>query len=419
MAGSLFAATASLLGASAGPSIAQEADRPWAFDASLSYYGEEERVKDGSFGLHVTRRLKGGSLSLRLAVDTLTGPSASGAAPSLRPQTFTAPSGDDRYQIGAREKVLDPTFLDTRFAGALSWSQPLGARGEADVGLSVSSEYDYLHLGANGRYALSLNERNTTVALGIAFARDTLRPVGGAPIPFAPMLPVGRHDNKLGHESKTVADLLVGITQVLGRQTIGELNYSFSRSSGYLTDPYKILSVLDPATGDLTPGPGLPGLYLFEHRPDRRAKHSLFAQVKHRFGGPIADVSYRFMTDDWGVVSHTVDFRFRQPIGETWYLQPHLRWYRQSAADFYRPYLLNGDPLPEHASADYRLGGLDAYTVGVKVGVPHRGTRELSVRVEYYRQEGRGPEGAAFGLLTGLDLFPTLNALIGQLEYRF
>ena len=38
VAGPLFAATASLLGAWSGPSIAQEADKSWTFDTSASYY---------------------------------------------------------------------------------------------------------------------------------------------------------------------------------------------------------------------------------------------------------------------------------------------------------------------------------------------------------------------------------------------
>ena len=53
-----------------------------------------------------------------------------------------------------------------------------------------------------------------------------------------------------GSESKDVLDLLLGFTQVLDRTTVLRVNYSYSDSSGYLNDPYKILSVVDPLTGD-------------------------------------------------------------------------------------------------------------------------------------------------------------------------
>ncbi|HET9299747.1 MAG TPA: DUF3570 domain-containing protein, partial [Candidatus Polarisedimenticolaceae bacterium] len=197
-----------------------------------------------------------------------------------------------------------------------------------------------------------------------------------------------------------------------GKQTVAELNYSYSRSSGYLTDPYKVLSVVDPVTGD-------PGAYLFESRPDQRTKQSFFGQVKHHFGRPIADLSYRYMTDDWGVASHTAEMHWRQPLGTGWYVQPHLRWYTQTAADFYRTYLLAGSPLPDHATADYRLGELDATTLGLKVGKVQQDGREYSLRVEYYKQSGRAPPGTSVGSLAGLDLFPTVDAAIAQFQVRF
>lgn len=419
VAGSLCAATATLLGASSGPSIAQDAGKPWKFDASVSYYGEQDRVKDASLDVRVLRWFQRGKLALRLAVDALTGASASGAAPSTQPQTFTTPSGNGSYNIASGTTPLDPTFLDTRIALGANWQQPVGRMGELDLGLSASNEYDYFHAGVNARYGLGLNERNTTLDFGIAFAADKVDPVGGAPVPFAPMLPEGETGNKRGDDSKNVADVLVGVTQVLGRRTVGELNYSFSRSSGYLTDPYKVLSVIDPASGLPAPGPGLPFLYQYESRPDARTKHSLFAQIKHRIGRPVMDVSYRFMTDDWGIDSHTLELHWRQPIGAKWYVQPHLRYYTQTAAEFWRPYLKAGDPLSDHASADYRLGELDAATLGLKVGWLHGGGHEASFRAEYYRQSGRAPPGAGFGSLAGLDLFPTVDAVITQFEYRF
>jgi uncharacterized protein DUF3570 len=419
VAASLFAATATLLGAPSGPSLAQEQTKGWKFDASASYYGETDRVQDASLNVMVQHWFRRGKMTVRLAVDALTGASASGAAPSVFPQTFTSPSGNGSYEIGAGDTPLDPTFLDTRIAASANWQQRAGARGELDVGLSVSNEYDYFHAGVNGRYSLGLNEQNTTLALGLAYASDTVDPVGGTPIALAPMLPEGASGNKLGDDSKTVADGLIGVTQVLGRRTIGQLNYSYSRASGYLTDPYKLLSVVDPVTGDPVAGPGLPYLYLFESRPDERTKQSVFAQIKHRFGRPVIDASYRYMTDDWGIQSHTLDLLWRQPIGERWYVQPHLRYYMQSAADFYRSYLRDGDPLPDHASADYRLGEMDGTTFGLKVGRTHADDQEWSVRVEYYRQAGRAPPGASFGSLAGLDLFPTVDAVITQLEYRF
>jgi hypothetical protein len=431
---SLVAATSALLGSAPGPSIASENLEKWQFDTSVAYYGESDRVQDTSARLLATKRLSSGSLfTLRAAIDTLTGASANGAVPSRYPQTFTGPSGGSSYQVSPGEVPLDPTFTDSRLALSANWLRPLGSRVEFDLGGSVSKETDYLHLGLNARLNRDFNQRNTRLTFGAALAADTVEPPGGVPMPFAVMMPQTEGDDDRGDdrdedeggggggggESKTVADFFVGLTQVFGKRTIGQLNYSLSASTGYLNDPYKILSVLDPVTADPVPGPPGLNLYLYESRPDRRVKHSLFGMIKHKLGRQVVDISYRYMTDDWGIDSHTVDLHWRSPVGARWYLQPHLRYYTQTAADFYQPYLLDGNQLPDHASADYRLGDLDGSTVGMKIGRALRGAGEYSVRVEYYQQSGRSPPGASFGSLDGYDLFPSIGSVIVQFGFRF
>jgi hypothetical protein len=423
---SLVAATSALLGSAPGPSIASEKLEKWKFDTSVAYYGESDRIEDASAKLLAVRNFKGSVLTLQGALDTLTGASANGAVPSNSVQTFTSPSGGESYTVRPGETPLDPTFQDTRYAVSANWLRPLGLRSELDLGGSVSSESDYFHAGVNARINRDFGQRNTRLTFGAAFAADSVDPEGGAPLPFATMLPAVEYDDDDDDdygggrsESKTVADLFLGVTRVLGKRTLGQLNYSLSVSSGYLNDPYKILSVLDPVTGEPVDGPPGLNLYLYESRPDDRTKHSLFGMIKHRFGRQVVDGSYRYMTDDWGIDSHTVDLHWRSPLGSGWYVQPHLRYYTQAAADFYRPYLLDGDPLPDHASADYRLGDLEGRTVGLKVGRSIGGGREYSARVEYYQQSGTSPPGASFGALEEFDLFPTVDALIVQLGYRF
>jgi hypothetical protein len=264
----------------------------------------------------------------------------------------------------------------------------------------------------HGTFSRDFRNRDTAVDLGAAFASDSIEPVGGAPRPLVAMLPEGQTGNKLGNDSKTVVDLLIGVTQVLGPRTLGQVNYSVSRSEGYLTDPYKLVSVVDPATGD-------PDTILYESRPDSRVQHALFLRVKHQLrASDVLDGSYRYATGDWGVDSHTVDLRYRWVPGRRFYLQPHLRYYVQGAADFYEPYLLGGQPLPDHASADSRLGEFDGITLGLKYGLPVGEGREWSARVEFYTQSGTSPPGA-FGSLRELELAPSLDALIFQIGHRF
>jgi hypothetical protein len=109
---------------------------------------------------------------------------------------------------------------------------------------------------------------------------------------------------------------------------------------------------------------------------------------------------------------------YRWNFGERQYVQPHVRFYTQTAADFYTTVLFAGQPLPAHATADYRLGEFDGITLGVKYG-RQTARGEWSTRVEWYQQTGQASPGAAVGSLAGLDLYPDLNALIAQFTYKF
>lgn len=421
----LAAATCSLLGTTVAMPVAAEEEPQWEFDTALLYYGEsDDRVKDLSFNI-LARRLFADDkiLSLGLAYDSLTGASPSGAIPQNEVQTFTRPSGDEAYPVAPGELPLDDTFLDTRYALTAGWQQPFGRLYTGSVGISFSTEYDYTHAGVNFGISRDFNKRNTTASLGAAIARDEIDPEGGVPLPLAVMGDVGDLSSRgAAAEEKDVIDLLFGVTQVINERFLIQVNYSLSDSSGYLNDPYKILSVVDSATGNAisrTPtGTGPLHEYRFENRPDQRRKHSFFLQGKYYMKGTVLDMSWRYMTDDWGIDSHTLDAAFRWPLGEKSWFEPHVRAYTQTEADFYRASLPEGQ-LPAFASADYRLAAFDAITVGVKYGRHTSSGNELAVRLEYYRQDGEIAAGQLFGDQTSEALYPGLDAVILNLSYGF
>lgn len=442
VAAAIAAASCALLGTAGSQRALAQEENVWDVEAATLYYGEADgRVRDVSAEVLARRTIgEDGSLGIHATLDTLTGASPNGAAPSNQPQTFTRPSGEASYGVPAGELPLDDTFKDTRIAAGVSWTRLLTRLTTLDVGADVSDEYDYTHIGINAGIAHDFNDRNTTLSAGLAFAADSIDPVGGVPVPFSALSageaePDGadrrtgldddgddddgdeRDDG--GDESKTVAEALLGVTQVIGPRTLLQLNYSVSDARGYLNDPYKLLSIVHPVTGELVPDPGGgPSPYVYENRPDTRSKQSLFALVKQDLGGHVLEGSYRYMTDDWGIASHTADLRVRFSMGEGRYLQPHLRWYTQTAADFYRTVLFDGTPLPEFASADYRLAAFDGVTVGFKYGWPGK-LGEWSLRAELYRQTGDASPGSDVGVLRELDLDPSMEAAIAQVTFKF
>ncbi|TMM43760.1 DUF3570 domain-containing protein [Colwellia ponticola] len=424
----LSLATSALLGTSVAtaPVVqAKEVDE-WQFDSAFLLYSEADRVTAGEGILAGTKTFDDGEiLALKITVDALTGASANGAVAQPQAQTFTRPSGNGQYEIAAGETPLDDTFHDTRVQLNAQWTQLIADNLTGSVGGHFSKEYDYLSLGVNGNVAYDFNNKNSTFSMGLSYFQDTFTPEGGIPKPLSSML-VGDSSSpewdkefaktRLGtSEDKTTADVLVGFTQVINRRMITAFNYSYSMVDGYLTDPFKVASVLN--------NQGIAQDYIYENRPDSRVKQSTFMQAKYHFDdsllNTVADVSYRYMWDDWGINSHTIDSRFTIPIGRVSYIEPHIRFYQQSAADFYKPYIMDDEVPTGFISTDYRIGEMTAVTVGAKYGVVLNGGNELSFRLEYYRQM---PTNAGFvdpDGLNSIDVYPVVEAIIAQVSYSF
>ena len=411
----LAAVTCTLLGSATQTSDAEEDATDWEFDSAVLYYSEPDRVSAIEPVINAHREIGDDeNINLRLTLDTLTGASPNGAVPTNEVQTFTSPSGNSQYTAKPGETPLDDSFKDTRVAFSAGWDKPLSQMIRSNLGASISNEFDYLSLGVNGQLNFDFNNRNTTLQTGLSFASDTIDPVGGTPIPFASMRNAGEDQpRQAGSEEKNTVDLLLGVTQVIDKNTTGQLSYSFSNSSGYLTDPYKLLSLIDGVSGETLDS------YVFEDRPDERQKHSLYGGVKHHFTNDIAEVSYRLYTDDWGIDSHTIDLKYRKNLSEEHYLEPHMRLYQQSAADFYQHSLARIPDSGKYASADYRLGEFTATTLGLKYGMKLQNGNDFSVRGEYYLQNGDNSPNDAIGVQRDQDLYPDVTAIILQLNYSF
>jgi hypothetical protein len=308
---------------------------------------------------------------------------------------------------------LDDTFHDTRVAVNGSWKQPLGRLSILTLGGNFSKEFDFTSIGASAQITRDFNQKNTTLLFGLSTEADSVDPVGGKPIPFAAMVPAGQSQPRQGgSDNKSVLDAMLGVTQVVNKRTLMQINYSLSHASGYLNDPYKMLSRINPATGSTID-------YLYENRPDARTKHAFYWLTRYHLNRDVVSASYRYFFDDWGIKAHTVDVNYNWRYSANKYLEPRLRFYSQTEADFYRLNLLNGATLPVEASSDYRLAKFHGLTYGLKWGWDLPKGRAFIARLEYYNSIGESSPSEAIGVQRGLDMYPDLKSLIAQVQYRF
>jgi hypothetical protein len=213
---------------------------------------------------------------------------------------------------------------------------------------------------------------------------------------------------------KDIVDVVVGMTQILGRNTIFRANYSVNQSAGYLNDPYKIMSVVQDRN---SAAPGEPVDYIYENRPDSRRKQAVFGEVKRHIAGRTLTLSYRHFWDDWGIKSNTAEVFLRMPLVGTQIIEPHFRWYRQSKSVFFSEYLIEGQRLPQYGSADSRLSAFDAYTAGLLYIKPLGETAQLRLTAEYYTQRGTRAPPEDFGVLSQHGLFPELDVIMLRVGY--
>ena len=192
---------------------------------------------------------------------------------------------------------------------------------------------------------------------------------------------------------------------------------AYTRSSGYLENPYRAVEVafLDPDQQFLAPPGGFYGQVhaLLEQRPDDRN------QVSWDFGysrwiEPVhgaLKLGYQFFHDDWGTRAHTFDTELAFQPAPAWTITPRIRYYSQTATDFYVPYLTTGqayqrvdfDPetgdiieivpydrnqLPDNFSSDYRLSGFGSLSGGVAVAYALDSGVSLEGGFDYYRHAG-------------------------------
>ncbi|MEJ2403757.1 MAG: DUF3570 domain-containing protein [Candidatus Thiodiazotropha sp.] len=435
---------------------ADEISDQWELDSAFLYYSEKDRVDVYEPVLFASKQLsESESVTLHGVFDTMSGATPNGAIKSSTAQTFTSASGN-AYTTTANElPTMD--FEDDRFEFGFEWDKNTSRQVKRTLGGNLSAEGDYSSLGGSLSYAFDSMDRMRTLSVGGGFSYDKVDPEGGTPTAFSLMsddttvsktstsnvdtitassggsssggIGIGSGsgssssssdgDSEDSEESsafslfdgerKLKADLLLGVTQILSRQALMQLNYTLNLSDGYLNDPYKVVSLVDSS--------GEPTDAVFEKRPDQRAGNALLWKLVYHLPRDVMHLSYRYYWDDWGIKSHTADLSYRMALWGDNYLQPHIRYYNQTKADFYYSALSDSTTLPDYATADYRMAEMTSTTAGLKLGIPTGAHGEWSLRAEVMKQRGTGylPD-----TVTGLaedDLFPDLDAIIFQISY--
>lgn len=416
----LSCATAALLGVTMPACSVAETTQPWDINVGLMTYAERDRNTGVEFLLDASRLLANNDrFTLGIELDALTGATPNGATATNQAQTFTQSSGDGSYQVPANALPADDTHMDTRLSVDAGYQDQRGSDLAIDYGARISMEFDYLSFGLSNGYTLELNQKTTSLYLGLNSEYNMVHPVGNVPDAFALMTPEDTEQNRnRASITRSLLEVAIGLTQIINERSLFQLRYTRSQADGYLTDPYKILSIIndDTEADDLIEGESL--AYRYERRPSERDTNTLYFAYKYHFDSGVLSTSLRHTTDTWDVSANALNIAYRYSLDGGAFIEPSVRFYRQNEASFFRHSLPSSEELPEFATADTRLGNYDAWTIGLRYGSRLSNQSQFTVGVDYYQQDGESFPADAIGLQLDQDLFPTLEALVMKITYK-
>ncbi len=222
----------------------------------------------------------------------------------------------------------------------------------------------------------------------------------------------GLNLNLFQGRKKTTWDGIIGVTQVLNRYTLLNFNYGISSVSGYQTDPYKLVPLINQN--------GEPKDFIYENRPESRLKQTLKLDAVTAIGKDSLHLSYRYYWDDWGVKANTYDFKYHLHLGSHFYVVPHYRFSHQSKADFY--YLSLPDSAQKasyrYATSDIRLANMTTITLGGMIGWKITTDTTFTLNIEQMKQSGDSHPANAVGDQKNHDMFPTVTATMVTLGVK-
>ncbi|ABB24424.1 DUF3570 domain-containing protein [Pelodictyon luteolum] len=304
--------------------------------------GDDDRININAYSVYAMTPIAG-----KWSVGgTLTYDAVSGASPSFH-----------SFGLSAME--------DTRKAADLQLTRYF-SRGSVTAGTSYSSESDYISRNYSLQASLSTEDNNTTLTMGASMTRDSINP----------------NNQPNLHEKKNIDGGLIGVTQVVSKNDIVQLNLGYSGGTGYYSDPYKIN----------------------DNRPRKRNMTTFMARWNHHFDETDGSghFSYRYYSDTFGIRAHMLGAEYVQPLGDGWTVTPLLRLYSQTEADFYvkttaeeiaslnpadNPAYQPPQPSGIYYTHDQRLSAFGAITAGLKVSKQIDKDWTVDAKYEYYHQD--------------------------------
>ena len=232
-----------------------------------------------------------------------------------------------------------------------------GTSASTTFNVSYSQERDYHATALGIEHSFPLSSA-LTLGAGGSLSHDLIAPTDAVIY------------GRVQHEEKNTGSVFGSLAWVIDKSSVLQTGVQLNVEDGYLSDPYKLVSLGDEIVADTRPG--------------RRTEAAWLLRYRRAFSGADAalHLDYRYAQDSWGVASHTLDVGWYQSLPGGWQLIPAARYYSQQQARFYAPFFLDSG-THRFFSSDYRLGTFGAFSASMNLRkrIAHW---EVSAGVERY-----------------------------------
>ena len=275
---------------------------------------------------------------------------------------------------------------ETNMSGASRQDQRIFGRAQVlrkfglhEIGVTAgySGEYDYSSILGGLNWSHEFNNRNTALSADLRHFFDTIDLYGIDGV-------------KRGDDSRNTTDLSLALTQVLGRNTLGSVELSYTHQSGFLSTPFHEV-ILAPTINSPN------GERIAERLPSSRDRFAIGFRLNHAFTPDIVQrTAYRFYADNFDIIANALELEthFRLPTESEMWVFPIFRFTTQTESKYY------GGPRTFTSSDEFRTSDPDLDSItSLKYGLGWNwrfsqdgigwlgGLHSVGVRLTYYDRD--------------------------------
>ena len=270
--------------------------------------------------------------------------------------TIDGPSILARKTLGKKVSVWGNYYVDSITSASIdvitTASQYTEERTEHGFGV------DYLQDTSTLSLAFANSAENDFVANTIHFsiAQDMFGDLTTVSMGYSRGWDVVTATGNPGFEKKADRqNFKLGVSQILTKNLLMELNIETISDEGYLNNPYRSVRYLSGTTY----------AYQGELYPNTRTSHAAALRAMYYLPYRAAiKAEYRIFTDTWGIRANATEVGYTHPFEDDWIFEFTYRYYTQTGANFYSdlfPYI----DAQNYLARDKELSTFNSSTFGV------------------------------------------------------